>query len=242
MYTIYYRPNKGDLFFQESVMNLMNIIVFVVIDNVLKYVDILNGKKAKEEAKSEITLERVADVLIELDEETLDEYFNKLPNNFIKKEYLKNDFQNCKDKEYITRYALSELLEYRSSKKKIFINLNDLTNKLINEKDDRPVAIFIKDLDNIPFSNALISIFIKQLYYVLLKNVDEYSDKSNREVDFIIKNISEYPIKDLDIIFLTSITKNIFFNIIIENIYEIKSTYGKDISDTILNNCEEKEI
>lgn len=232
--TIYYNPNIKDQFWQESAMNLLNVLILSAIDITISDMKLFGRKK--EELKEKLTLDRIGEILKELDIENLDKHFEDVvEDNIIKKEYSFGNFKNCRNKELIVQEALMEILKYRSveDKSKI-IDLNDLLDIGVKkEKEDKPVAVFLKSTDNNIFNGALSSIFIGQLYYILELHENGRCD---RAVNFIIEGV-RYPISDLGDIFTISIARNIFFTLIDEHIDNIAYVYGDSLK-TMVDNSE----
>ncbi|WP_338631273.1 type IV secretory system conjugative DNA transfer family protein [Clostridium baratii] len=235
--TRYYNEKIKDPLWKEGAMNLLNVLILSAIDITIS--DMKFFGREKENLKEKLTLDRIGELLKELDVDKLDKYFEDVVNNnVIKKEYSLGDFKNCNKKDIILQEALLGISNYRSAgDKSKFIGLNDFIDICFkNKKADRPVAVFLKSSDNNTFNYALSSIFIRQLYYILGKSVEEGGVKCERRVNFIIEGV-KYPISDLGDMFAISIAKNIFFTLISNPLSDINSAYGVSVV-TMLNNCE----
>ncbi|WWU66587.1 type IV secretory system conjugative DNA transfer family protein [Clostridium baratii] len=232
--TIYYNPNTKDPFWKESAMNLLNVLILSAIDNTIS--DMKFFRRKKEELEEKLTLDKLGEILKDLDGDELDRHFKGVADdNIIKEEYSIGSFKHFRKKEIIVKDALLGILNYRSPEDKSkFIDLNDLFDiGLKKEKDDKPVAVFLKSSDNNTFNCALSSIFIGQLYYILERHENEICD---RAVNFIIEGV-RYPISDLGDMFAISKAKNIFFTLIDETIDNIAYVYGDSLR-IMVNNSE----
>lgn len=209
-------------------------------------------KKEIEKTKGKITLYTVAQMLSELgsandekDNNELDKYFNNLDaNNVAKMQYATSNFAKGSARGSIFSVAMSELQKFTMEKiakltSKNSIDLKDIG--FINEKDDRPVALFIILPDYDKSDYVVSSMLIRQLYYILAKTAEEGSGKCDRDVAYLIDEAGNVPaIEDLDTILTVCLGRRIFFTLVIQALSQIEGKYGKDAAKTIIGNCANK--
>ncbi|MDT7932959.1 type IV secretory system conjugative DNA transfer family protein, partial [Clostridium perfringens] len=168
-----YNPNVKDPFWQNSAMSLVNALILAILEEGYK-------KYVEEEMKDRVTMFTVANMLSELgsayDEEgnnELDKYFKNLPSNSIAKmQYATSNFAKGSARSGIFSVAMTELGKFTMEKIAKMTSRNSINLKdfgFINKEDDRPIALFmiLPDYDNSDY--FIVSMFIRQLYWVLSK-------------------------------------------------------------------------
>lgn len=135
------------------------------------------------------------------------------------------------------------------SKLKVFQNkgLGKLSSRnQINFKDiakgEKPYAIFLITPDYDTTFNFFISTFISQLYVQLVEYAEEYSKgKLKRKCIFLLDEFANIPkIPDLTNKLTVCLGRGIQFIMIVQNIKQLKATYGEDDYVTILDNAHNK--
>ncbi|MBS6502193.1 MAG: type IV secretory system conjugative DNA transfer family protein [Clostridium sp.] len=225
----------------ENDINLINEIEKGILD--------LENERIK--VKSKITLYTVANMLSELGSKTdirgnneLDKYFNNLDSNSVAKmQYATSNFSKGEARGSIFSVAMSELSiftmdEIAKLTAKNSINLKDIGFK---SEDNRPIALFMTIPDFDKSNHVIASIFVRQLYYVLAKEATfNKPAKCDREVVFLLDEFGSMPaIEGMDSIITVCLGRNIKFNLVIQDISQLKKLYGDDYK-TILGNCSNK--
>ncbi|MBO3437459.1 VirD4-like conjugal transfer protein, CD1115 family, partial [Clostridium perfringens] len=205
-YSMYYNPNVKDPFWQNSAMSLVNALILAILEECYK-------KYGEEEMKDRVTMFTVANMLSELgsayDEEgnnELDKYFKNLPSNSIAKmQYATSNFAKGSARSGIFSVAMTELGKFTMEKIAKMTSRNSVNLKdfgFINKEDDRPIALFmiLPDYDNSDY--FIVSMFIRQLYWVLSKEATlTKGGKCEREVVFLIDEAGNMPpIEQLEVI------------------------------------------
>lgn len=245
-YSMYYNPNVKDPFWQNSAMSLVNALILAILEECYK-------KYGEEEMKDRVTMFTVANMLSELgsayDEEgnnELDKYFKNLPSNSIAKmQYATSNFAKGSARSGIFSVAMTELGKFTMEKIAKMTSRNSINLKdfgFINKEDDRPIALFmiLPDYDNSDY--FIVSMFIRQLYWVLSKEATlTKGGKCEREVVFLIDEAGNMPpIEQLEVILTVCLGRNIKFTLVVQAFSQIEEKYGKDKSKTIIGNCANK--
>ncbi|MDM0612420.1 type IV secretory system conjugative DNA transfer family protein [Clostridium perfringens] len=245
-YSMYYKPNVKDPFWQNSAMSLVNALILATLEECYK-------KYGEEEMRNRVTMFTVANMLSELgsayDEDgnnELDKYFRNLPSNSIAKmQYATSNFAKGSARSGIFSVAMTELEKFTMEKIAKMTSRNSINLKdfgFINNKDDRPIALFmiLPDYDNSDYFIA--SMFIRQLYWVLSKEATlTKGGKCEREVVFLIDEAGNMPpIEQLEVILTVCLGRNIKFTLVVQAFSQIEEKYGKDKAKTIIGNCANK--
>ncbi|WP_283700784.1 VirD4-like conjugal transfer protein, CD1115 family [Clostridium perfringens] len=245
-YSMYYKPNVKDPFWQNSAMSLVNALILAILEECYK-------KYGEEEIKNRVTMFTVANMLSELgsayDEDgnnELDKYFRNLPSNSIAKmQYATSNFAKGSARSGIFSFAMTEIEKFTMEKIAKMTSRNSINLKdfgFINKEDDRPIALFmiLPDYDNSDYFIA--SMFIRQLYWVLSKEATlTKGGKCEREVVFLIDEAGNMPpIEQLEVILTICLGRNIKFTLVVQAFSQIEEKYGKDKAKTIIGNCANK--
>lgn len=245
-YSMYYNPSVKDPFWQNSAMSLVNALILATLEECYK-------KYGEEEIKNRVTMFTVANMLSELgsayDEDgnnELDKYFNKLPSNSIAKmQYATSNFAKGSARSGVFSVAMTELSKFTMEKIAKMTSRNSINLKefgFINKEDDRPIALFmiLPDYDNSDY--FIVSMFIRQLYWVLSKEATlTKGGKCEREVVFLIDEAGNMPpIEQLEVILTVCLGRNIKFTLVVQAFSQIEEKYGKDKAKTIIGNCANK--
>ena len=102
----------------------------------------------------------------------------------------------------------------------------------------KPAAIFLLTPDYDSSLHFLSSIFVKQLYSILARECSLVDNgKCSREVVFILDEFGNMPpIPDMDSVITVCLSRNIRFNLVIQDYEQLNSKYPKAYK-TIISNC-----
>lgn len=206
-------------------------------------------KEEIKKVKGKRTLYTVANMLSELGSKEdfqgkneLDKYFENLPSNSVAKmQYATSNFTKGSARGSIFATAMAELQiftldENAKMTSKNSIDLKDIGFK--NEKDNRPIALFMVSPDYDASNHILASIFIRQVYYILSKSASlSKSSKCDREVIFLLDEFGNMTaIEGMANIITVCLGRRIKFNLVIQAYSQLKKLYGDDYK-TIIGNC-----
>lgn len=119
---------------------------------------------------------------------------------------------------------LSEMLSYSDF---------DITN--IGKKK---TAIFLVIQDEKKTYHALATIFVKQCYESLIDEAQEAGGKLPIRTNFILDEFANLPpLKDITTMITAARSRQIRFNLIIQNFAQLNQVYGADNAETIKGNC-----
>lgn len=225
-YSIYYEPLVDDKFLQLTSMTLVNSIILGMLDNnskVLNLNDVIEfiSELGFSEYKSGKTM--------------LDKYFESMSCSLnVKIEYKRIELLEIKLKKKIFSYTIDKLKKFNSGLISKIISNNNIDLKEIGF-GDKPVAIFLIT----PSFEEVSNVFIKQLYYILVKETLLFKTrKCRREVIFNLdKFVNIQAIENFVDIITVSLDIGIRFNIVIQALSELTNLYKEDDS-TIIKNCE----
>lgn len=104
---------------------------------------------------------------------------------------------------------------------------------------NRPVAVFLGMPDYDTSNIAVISIFIKQAYFILAKKATfSKSGRTKRDVIFHLDEAGNmYPIEDLDTMVTVGLGRGLRFNFAVQAYSQFQGKYGDEVSETINANC-----
>ena len=244
--SLYSTPNSSaeSKFWEESSISLVNALILAVCDECIK-----SGEEDK------ITMYTVANMLSELGSSNkmvdgrevnkLDEYFKKFPKDSVAKiQYATSSFATSKTKGNIYSTAMSKLKNFTLEEiaKMTSKNSLDLEDIGFSKTDNsKPKAIFMVTPDYDTSNHVLVSIFIRQVYYVLSKQASlSRTGKCDREVIFLVDEFGNLPaIESMSNIITVCLGRGIRFNLIIQDFAQLENLYGKD-AKTIIGNCGNK--
>ena len=189
-HSLYYNPNAKDPFWENSAKSLVNALILAICDECIK-----SGEEDK------ITMYTVANMLSELggsnkfvegkEVNKLDEYFKKLPKDSVaKSQYATSSFAGGNTRGGIFSMAMSKLQNFTFEEiakmtSKNSLDLEDIGFSKTN--NSKPKAIFMVTPDFDTSNYVLVSIFIRQIYYVLSKQSSlSRTGKCDREVIFLV--------------------------------------------------------
>jgi type IV secretion system protein VirD4 len=129
-----------------------------------------------------------------------------------------------KIKIFATTEHLSEMLAY-----------SDFDMKDIGRKK---TAVFIIIQDEKKTYHALATIFIKQCYETLIDVAQENGGKLPTRTNFILDEFANMPpLKDVTTMITAARSRQIRFNLVIQNFAQLNQVYGADDAETIKGNC-----
>lgn len=168
----------------------------------------------------------------------LDDYFNKRPlTDLAKLKYATIESAGYRTKGSVYTNMLSYLGTF------IDENIGKMTaESSINLEDvgfgEKPIAIFIGTPDYDKSSHFIVSVLIRQLYFILSKRaVNAPNQKCKRPVRFILDEFGIMPaIEAMDELITVGNGKNIGFDLYVQSYAQIHKIYGDD-AQTIIDNC-----
>jgi type IV secretion system protein VirD4 len=118
-------------------------------------------------------------------------------------------------------------------------NLTAQNDINFNELIEKPLALFIIMPDENSNYSKLISLLISQIYQFLVELANKNQNKSlKRPTYFILDEFGNIPkINNMEKIITIARSRNIYFQLILQDISLLDILYGKDIRRIILNNC-----
>lgn len=113
----------------------------------------------------------------------------------------------------------------------------NIISKNETDTDNKPTALFLIVPDFDTSKHMLVSIFIKQMYFILSKTATERAGKCDRLVYFLCNEFGSFPkIPDLSSMITVSLSRGLRFLLVLQSFAQLESIYGKD-SVTIRENC-----
>lgn len=148
-----------------------------------------------------------------------------------------------------TKSTLDSIISSLKAKISIFKNLSlgKMTAKnQINLEDickgERPIAVFIITPDYDKKFNAFITIFVNQLYTFSAKYAGtQKNERLKRKLHFILDEFGNIPeLTDLNTKLTVGLSRGIHFSMFVQTTEQLKSIYGEDISNTVLDSTHQK--
>lgn len=108
-----------------------------------------------------------------------------------------------------------------------------------NEISLKPTAIFIIVPDEKTEHHFFVSLFIGQVYKALVEQASKNENgKLSRTVYFLLDEFANFPaINNFEAMITVSRSRNIFFQLIIQDFNQLESKYNKAITNVIFANC-----
>ena len=120
-------------------------------------------------------------------------------------------------------------------------NLSEMLSKSDFDMRDigrKKTAVFLIVQDEKKTYHALTTIFVKQCYESLIDVAQEAGGKLNVRTNFILDEFANMPeLKDVTTMITAARSRQIRFNLIIQNFAQLNQVYGKDNAETIKGNC-----
>ena len=103
---------------------------------------------------------------------------------------------------------------------------------------DQPTAIFIKIPDEKTTRHPIATMFVSQLYKILVDVANKRGGALPREVYFILDEFGNMPkIENFETIITVARSRRIYFTLILQSYAQLTIKYGQDISATVKDNC-----
>jgi type IV secretion system protein VirD4 len=138
----------------------------------------------------------------------------------------------------------NSILSVFRQKIKIFATTEHLSEMLAYSDFDmhdigrRKTAVFIIIQDEKKTYHALATIFIKQCYETLIDVAQDNNGKLPIRTNFILDEFANMPpLKDVTTMITAARSRQIRFNLVIQNFAQLNQVYGADDAETIKGNC-----
>ncbi|MEG2321912.1 MAG: type IV secretory system conjugative DNA transfer family protein [Bacilli bacterium] len=138
----------------------------------------------------------------------------------------------------------SSILSVFKQKIKLFSSRENLSEMLATSDFDMKdigrtkTAVFIVIQDEKKTYHSLVTIFIKQCYETLIDVAQEAGGKLPFRTNFVLDEFANMPpLKDVTTMITAARSRNIRFNLIIQNFAQLYQVYGKENGETIKGNC-----
>ena len=103
---------------------------------------------------------------------------------------------------------------------------------------DQPSAIFIKIPDEKTTRHPIATMFISQLYKILVDVANNRGGALPRDVYFLLDEFANMPkIEGFDTIITVARSRRIYFTLILQSYAQLDTKYGKEMAYTIKDNC-----
>lgn len=103
---------------------------------------------------------------------------------------------------------------------------------------DQPAAIFIKIPDEKTTRHPIATMFVSQLYKILVDVANKRGGALPRDVYFLLDEFANMPkIENFETIITVARSRRIYFTLILQSYAQLTTKYGQDISSTIKDNC-----
>lgn len=103
---------------------------------------------------------------------------------------------------------------------------------------DQPTALFIKIPDEKTVRHGIATMFISQLYKILVNVANKRGGKLPREVHFILDEFANMPaIVDFQTIITVARSRRIFFTLILQSYSQLAIKYKEEVATTVKDNC-----
>lgn len=113
----------------------------------------------------------------------------------------------------------------------------------INEMDlasftDQPTALFIKIPDEKTTRHPIATMFVSQLYKILVDTANKKGGSLPRDVYFMLDEFGNMPkIENFDTIITVARSRRIYFTLVLQSYAQLTIKYGQEVSATIKDNC-----
>lgn len=114
-------------------------------------------------------------------------------------------------------------------------SMNDMN---LDNFADKPTALFIKIPDERTSRHGIASMFISQLYKILVSAANKTGGQLPREVHFILDEFANMPaISRFETIITVARGRRIFFTLILQSYSQLSIKYKEDVAVTVKDNC-----
>lgn len=244
--TLFVNKNQMDPFWNDSGALITEAIILGILE---KTEILIENHKAHKRKKKETT-EELLELYLPLNKFNLSsvtviaslskdmiEWFNSLPDTSIAKLTANQVLQSGSK-------TLASILMTMSTTLAIFKNnfIRNLTcqNDLdFNEIVDKPTALFVVIPDENQNYYIFVTLLISQLYKFLVIAANKTSaSKLPRPVYFLCDEFGNLPvIPNIETMITISRSRNIFFQLILQDLQQLKEKYGQEKANIIYTNC-----
>jgi len=167
----------------------------------------------------------------------LDLLFQKLPrDNPARLAYATSKFASGEMKSSIFATLASNLRIFRDAGIVKMTSGNAVDFALLAD-EKTPTAIFLIIPDEKPSRHVLASISVKQCYSELVDLADANGGELQRRVAFVYDEFGNMPpIKDMGTVVSVTLSRNILWNLYIQNFAQLNDKYGQEVANTIRAN------
>lgn len=103
---------------------------------------------------------------------------------------------------------------------------------------EQPTAIFIKIPDEKTTRHPIATMFVSQLYKILVDVANKRGGSLPRDVYFVLDEFGNMPkIENFETIITVARSRRIYFTLILQSYAQLTIKYGQDISATVKDNC-----
>lgn len=104
--------------------------------------------------------------------------------------------------------------------------------------DIEPTALFIKIPDEKTTRHSIATMFISQLYKILVATANNRGGKLKKPVYFLLDEFANMPkIEDFKTIITVARSRGIFFTLIIQSYSQLTIQYGEEVGNIVKDNC-----
>ncbi len=103
---------------------------------------------------------------------------------------------------------------------------------------DEPTALFIKIPDEKVTRHPIATMFVSQLYKILVDSANKRGGSLPRDTYFIMDEFANMPkIQNFDTIITVARSRRIFFTLILQSYVQLTTKYGNEVASTVKDNC-----
>ena len=103
---------------------------------------------------------------------------------------------------------------------------------------DQPTALFIKIPDEKVTRHSIATMFISQLYKILVDVANKRGGALKRDVYFLLDEFANLPkIENFETIITVARSRRIYFTLVLQSYAQLAIKYGQDVSATVKDNC-----
>ena len=126
---------------------------------------------------------------------------------------------------YVTQYSLLDLF-----------SKSEFDIESIGKK---PTALYLIVPDDSAVLYPIATVFIKQIYSVLIRLADSNKDdKLDNEVSFILDEFANFaPFKDVDSMLTAARSRGITFTLVCQSMEQLEKKYPEGVSEVLMSNC-----
>ncbi len=104
--------------------------------------------------------------------------------------------------------------------------------------DEEPTALFIKIPDEKTTRHAIATMFISQLYKILVATANSRGGALKKPVYFLLDEFANMPkIEDFKTVITVARSRRIFFTLIVQSYSQLTIQYGEEVGNIVKDNC-----